>query len=1439
MASFDRPASGFRFRFSGMKTNCAPDACPEGKYLLVLNGRATNDDEIRCRPGMSPLFSTGVASPISNIGSYSQGAGAVRYLAATNGQVFKDDSTVPLDTSFSPTSIQSMFTYRPNQSPAPWMYVGDSVSYKKFSLPNANDVVSVAKVGIAEPQSPPGVYMLPDVLSYVLTSSSFGNSGTAGSVSSGTRTTDTITAVFTDPVSGGGPYTYEVGGSVQYQKGQLLSNGTNYQHVVDVFTPIPTSLTILGIYYYSGSTGKCVVVPNLQATGPGNAEESLFTQAVIANIRRGALVEIGSEVCLVWDVETGPNGQICFTTSTTSSHTTGDSLNGIPAFQTLSVLGAAADTITSADWSTAISTGIGTIQINSFSPNLFTVGGASFQPDDYFHFSVNIDNLANLTEMKVLINIDKGGDTTYTHNALFYAVRPSDIQAGVQNTLTQLGVAQLYSQRQTIDEEDSADGVSSSEQTPPGSSQWAEISFPLSEFVRIGNDQSATLTNMTGIQFLFNCSGTVNALISSITVNGTGQLDVGDTGAPYQYRIRPRSSVTGAKGNPSPATRYGVSPRRFNVNVIVPSSAYDTQFDTWDIFRKGGVLTAWTWTGQVPIGTATFTDTFDDTTTQNSEQLEFDNLEPWPSIDVSLSATATIVGTSAIVIPALNSSALIGNYLPGNKVQVGQNAYTLWNRPVYLGTSGSGASITATISLGYVIRITLNSGGSGYGSAPSVTLSGGGGTGATAVAYLGGGPLAGVVVSVVVTNGGSGYTSAPSVVFGSGSASATAHVLPGSGAVTSLTIVSGGTGYVSPVPISFAGGGGSGASATLTVTGGVITGYTITNGGSYATAPTVVVGGVPGYLFQFQENAGVFGAGTALSIYEPAVANQQSRMTFGPTDQGGVVFGFDALRPGTVSFCKNFNPDSVPDKYNLELCPPSETLMGGCIAGDLVAVGSTKRKWLLRPSFGQANQWTPTPLPGGGLASPFGMATDGVNVFAIEPDGITMNGKNITTDDLSNMFPIEGVVPKTEQYKGVFYYPDFTKANTFRLSCQGGYLFFNYTDLNGGTANTLVYDIKRGGWSYDNRPNVVLHVPVIQAQSQGSGVGTATNPVQLLIGDSQGNVFYEQDGVSDNGTAITFRVITAEFDKGDTRANAQWGDVYLSAKPSSNNNMVVTATSGGADTAFSTSLIGTTRTSVIVNVNAILFSMGLDITAVQTFANGETYAKLYIWQPAYIPQPVVEQQRFHDWDNAGMGGNKFWQGFILEANTNGNTKSLIIRDSDTLATHTFTPPVNLAQQTEAAYSFSQPFIAHMVRIEPGDAQNWNFWGVKWVVEPYPEAAELWQTEGTTHGLKGFQHCRMVNLAYSATSTVTLTITTDTGYSISLTFPATGAQLSPAKAVAFPTFNKGKVFTYAVSSSAPFYLWKNLCETWVRAWGDEGDYSVIPLFGGESSQNAAV
>jgi hypothetical protein len=75
----------------------------------------------------------------------------------------------------------------------------------------------------------------------------------------------------------------------------------------------------------------------------------------------------------------------------------------------------------------------------------------------------------------------------------------------------------------------------------------------------------------------------------------------------------------------------------------------------------------------------------------------------------------------------------------------------------------------------------------------------------------------GVVWQLNVASGGSGYTSAPSVtISGTGTGATATAQISSSGEVTNLVVTAGGSGYTDGTTVTFSGGGGSGAAATAT-----------------------------------------------------------------------------------------------------------------------------------------------------------------------------------------------------------------------------------------------------------------------------------------------------------------------------------------------------------------------------------------------------------------------------------------------------------------------------------------------------------------------------------------------------------------------------------------------------------------------------------------------
>jgi uncharacterized repeat protein (TIGR01451 family)/fimbrial isopeptide formation D2 family protein len=255
--------------------------------------------------------------------------------------------------------------------------------------------------------------------------------------------------------------------------------------------------------------------------------------------------------------------------------------------------------------------------------------------------------------------------------------------------------------------------------------------------------------------------------------------------------VQRRVDAQTAKNDNALQTLYG---RHF----IYPGNPPTAQPLTWSItVANGGPSTAsnMTITDAMPFG-FTYTSSAITPSTNNNCSFASDtltctvaSLDPTPVISFSggtggTSATATISGGAVTAIA----------------VNTGGSGYTSAPQVYILGGGGSGATATATITGGAVTGFTITSGGKGYTSAPSISFSGGGGS-PSAVATVSGGALASLLTNVpaiTVTSGGSGYTTAPAVTIstaGSGSGATAGTVTLTSNAVSDIAVGSAGSGY--------------------------------------------------------------------------------------------------------------------------------------------------------------------------------------------------------------------------------------------------------------------------------------------------------------------------------------------------------------------------------------------------------------------------------------------------------------------------------------------------------------------------------------------------------------------------------------------------------------------------------------------------------------------
>ena len=204
-----------------------------------------------------------------------------------------------------------------------------------------------------------------------------------------------------------------------------------------------------------------------------------------------------------------------------------------------------------------------------------------------------------------------------------------------------------------------------------------------------------------------------------------------------------------------------------------------------------------------------------------------------------------------------------------------------------------------------VKTIVLSAGGTGYTSAPSVTIGAPslGGVQATATAALSNG------ITIAITTAGTGYSTAPTITIAPpppGGVQAIATATVSGGLITAITITNHGYGYLTAPAIVVSGGGGTGGVLTATLTGRVRT-VTVTEAGTdYASAPSISFSG---------------GSGTGATATSTVGQNANAICAIMPTI-GGRLGGF---------FIPD-GPTNSEEAYNtwLETLPASKHILHPC-----------------------------------------------------------------------------------------------------------------------------------------------------------------------------------------------------------------------------------------------------------------------------------------------------------------------------------------------------------------------------------------------------------------------------------------------------------------------------------------------------------------------------
>jgi hypothetical protein len=693
----------------GVDLNHPIDSIPDGHYPILENLRSYTDGVIQPRQGLTSIANVVTnQTPIHSIRrlnnklntTFTRVVGSGTKLSTGQGS-FTNVQYNAADVAFSGNPL-AMVPWRPDQSPVSWMYVADSTNMYKVSYDGAS--VSTHKIGVAPPTTPPTIEIdyvsgngtgQPFAAGGILNAGSVGRWAADGTVATGLAAANRFSVGVTAAIYDSGST-----GNVCVVPTSMASFGPGT--IINAVDGLDAAFIMVWEVYIAGSTSNNSVARILYDNNPTNTGTCVIVPSGSSQeIKRNCVVRLngGTNYFRVTEVYQGVDNNTiafrCNTGATTISAT--QSLQVVSSFRTnVPFTLSGASTLTSERVAATFAVGGGGQLIGNitYTPaasldltNLSGVVGNAFTDSDYFHFSVKAADLAQITQMRIMFDVDDG---TFLKNHFYRAITPSDLVGAAKATQTALttrttqvqnrGIENSYlavvtpteagdGSRKHVVPNSSGDVVGNSEffsdygdlsgprngvspntprdQTGTGDAQWSEIRFHRSDCVRVGTDWSKGWQAVAKIRFeislVSGATATLNEF-SSLNDWGGGGQDIGEIGAGYNYRYRYRVPTTGAVSNWSPETNAGLLSLRVKNTVTCTAPSSLPEVTVVDVQRVGGLVSSWATVGSV-VSPYIFTDTLDDDAAFAAlpDSEGDNNFQPWICSQPPKTGTATTV----------------------------------------------------------------------------------------------------------------------------------------------------------------------------------------------------------------------------------------------------------------------------------------------------------------------------------------------------------------------------------------------------------------------------------------------------------------------------------------------------------------------------------------------------------------------------------------------------------------------------------------------------------------------------------------------------------------------------------------------------------------------------------------------------------------------------
>lgn len=598
----------------------------------------------------------------------------------------------------------SLVSARPIESPQPYMYVADSLLMRKV-----DSAGNLKSIGMAAPSAPPTAltslapFKTLDLFEATTGWTAAGGAGAPSLVSAGPGfpVNTSVVAQITENAPGIGQSCVVPASPTNIVVGSVLNilvTGPAFEDVlVTEVHPASSTVAIDRILYDSGATGLCSI--HLVTSLSGIEVNSVLLITGVASA--------GTEYVRVRDVIPGPDGTYALRVSTAVTRLVTDTIAAVASFTgcpggiptvgggivsdgVRSVVAAAVPGPTPATLTKIIA-----LDLSKTATTFATTGSAL---DDLMSILIRVDAPQNLTQIMLMLDCDVGGSgagSVFTQNYFWVAITASDLTAALTNTQTALQNRAEQLAKQTLNSGgppfrtdvfnlsegdtppdpryntpvgiDVSAGATdpSSSQLSAGAFQFSNIRVRLSQFQRVGTDESRGWKDINSIRVAILTTGALTIDLDAWIVRGGYDPEVSGIDEGYTYRYSGRDSSTGVRSNTSPASLGPVRPLRQSVGITLTQHP-SADCDKLDIERHGGPVPGWHYIATIDnAATPTF---FDGTSNSQAEAIaesEAGGLmrcQPWPLVTKPLTGTGAVVSGTLIKVASavLNTSYLRG-----------------------------------------------------------------------------------------------------------------------------------------------------------------------------------------------------------------------------------------------------------------------------------------------------------------------------------------------------------------------------------------------------------------------------------------------------------------------------------------------------------------------------------------------------------------------------------------------------------------------------------------------------------------------------------------------------------------------------------------------------------------------------------------------------------